>query len=859
PRAGADLAEARAAWRSGRYDDAIARYRRALDEGAGPDARRDLIRVLAEVGRYDEAVEVGLRAPAGEAVEVATALGEVFYQTGRLEQARESFARAVQEGASDAEVARLNEAIREHAYGDRAKARRQFDAFIDLYNGSTALAPQALIAVARAVWYLSPTDWQLAMDALKAFDEAIELDPTDPLPHVYEGELFLEKFDGTEADASFRAALALNPRHPAALLGLAKAMEFNGSPGVLEQVERAIEANPNYVPARVMKARLHIMVGRHADARAELEKALAVNPTALDALTMLAASQYLSGERKAYERTLARVHDLSPRYPELFNALADLSVQSRKYKEATDFARRAIALDSLSWRAWGLLGINLLRLGEIDEARSSLEKAFEGDRYNVWFKNTLDLLDTFDQYEVVEDSTFQLVLHDREADVLRPYVEQVAHEAFAALRARYGGFTPPLPIRLEVYPSHADFSVRTVGLAGIGALGVTFGSVVAMDSPSARSLGDFNWASTLWHELAHVFHLGISKHNVPRWFSEGLAVHEQHRARPGWGHQPSPSFMRAYNEGRILPVSRLEDGFLRPSYPEQVVHSYFVASIVFEYIEGRWGFDPILQMLHGYAEGRSTESMVEEYLGLDMEELDRSFDEYLEQRYAKPLAALKPTRSSTPLSGEPEHDFVRLARENPGSFAARLQAGRTLFDMGRLDEAEEHFRAAIRLFPEYGGRDSPYWYLAQIHRRRGEHREAAAALERLNSLNESDYRARLEQAEVLQRIGDPQGASKALDEAVTIYPYEIELHRRLARLFTELGDFDGVVRERKAIVALDPPDRARALFELARAQVDAGRLDDARRTVLRALDIAPTYPDALELLLEIRSRRGGGG
>ena len=61
------------------------------------------------------------------------------------------------------------------------------------------------------------------------------------------------------------------------------------------------------------------------------------------------------------------------------------------------------------------------------------------------------------------------------------------------------------PVQVEVYPDHEDFAVRTMGMPGLGALGVTFGQVVAMDSPSARKPGDFNWGSTLWHEMSHVY------------------------------------------------------------------------------------------------------------------------------------------------------------------------------------------------------------------------------------------------------------------------------------------------------------------------------------------------------------------
>ena len=38
----------------------------------------------------------------------------------------------------------------------------------------------------------------------------------------------------------------------------------------------------------------------------------------------------------------------------------------------------------------------------------------------------------------------------------------------------------PGPVQVEVYPDHEDFAVRTQGMPGLGALGVTFGMVVAM-------------------------------------------------------------------------------------------------------------------------------------------------------------------------------------------------------------------------------------------------------------------------------------------------------------------------------------------------------------------------------------------
>jgi tetratricopeptide (TPR) repeat protein len=851
-------------FRAGDYESAIDALEEISQTDPSPNLSRSdrrrayvaYVSALAEIGRYEEALEAVGRAPESLAIDLANTTGEILYELGQVDRARQRFSRAVQGGALDRNSARLNLAIIEWTYGDREAAFSEFDSFIDLYNGSTPLSSTDLTAVATAVQYLGIREQELFQDALRAYDEAVAADPGSLKPRILIGELFLDKYNGPEADAALREVLERNPNHPRALLGLARAMKFNGTIGVMDQVEAALEQNENLTAARVFKARLHLEVENHDDARAELERALEVNPVSLEALSVLAASHYLRRENNEYRRIRDRVTALSPTYAELYNDVADLSVQSRKYFEAARVAQEAIAVDSLSWRAYGILGMNQLRLGLIEEGRASLETAFEGDPYSVWFYNTLDLLDTFENYDTNdEDPRFLFVLHGKESALLQPYVEAIAGEAYEALVERYGGYEPPLPIRIEVYPSHADFSVRTVGLAGMGALGVAFGSLLAMDSPAARPLGEFNWASVLWHELAHVFHLGITEHAVPRWFSEGLAVHEQRRARDGWGHQPDPGFFNRYREGLLLPVSKLNAGFVQPTYAEQVLDSYLQASLVFDFIEMRWGLQVIRDMLRGYHDGRATPELMESLLKISMDDLDRDFDAYFKQRYEAPLKALQPTLNLPGIPRNPRtiEGWTRVVRENPNNFPARLSLGIMLYQEGRMEEAEEHLRRALRLFPEYGGVDSPYWFLAQIHHNRSETEQAAAALARLTALNESHYEALLQLAELRTELGDAAGAAEAMDAAVLIFPYEIELHERLARAHDALGDAAGSVRERRAIVALAPADLVGAYYELALAYVKAGDPTQARRSLLRALEIAPNFEAGLELLLDLRS------
>ncbi|MEE2776500.1 MAG: hypothetical protein VYE73_07020, partial [Acidobacteriota bacterium] len=552
---------------------------------------------------------------------------------------------------------------------------------------------------------------------------------------------------------------------------------------------------------------------------------------------------------------------LNPRYAEFYNVLADVGVRNRLYRESVEFATQAVEIDPKSWRGWGLRGLNELRVGEIETGRLHLEKAFAGDPYNVWIKNTLDLVDTYVEYRPRSSHRFEIVAHAEEADLLSPYALDLLEEAYDELSARYG-VTPAVPIRIEFYASHADFSVRTIGLAGMGALGVCFGKVIAQDSPRARPRGSFNWASTLWHELAHTFTLAASEHRVPRWLTEGLSVLEERRARSGWGDDLNLSFLVAWRDGELLPAADLNNGFVRPTSPAQVGLSYYQASLVAELIERDWGLDAILAMLHGYRDHLSTREIFERILEVEPEAFDVRFEAFLQEHFGGPLAAIAdidPKGPEGPQPGAeprletvpPEEDLEKRAEENPGSFSAQLAWAHALAGQERFDEAVPYFEKARSLFPQYVGPDSAYRALARIFADRGSGAAAAEQLRAIAAINETDYDVRIELAELEQELGDPAASLDVLEELPWIHPYDPSLHGRMAELYAEVGDLEGVVRSRTALVALRPTDMARAHYDLASALHAAGDSLAAKRSVLRSLEVAPAFDEAQRLLLRL--------
>jgi tetratricopeptide (TPR) repeat protein len=679
-------------------------------------------------------------------------------------------------------------------------------------------------------------------NALAAFDAAWDADQANLDARLRAGELFLEKYNAPDAKASFEEVLRKAPNDARALLGLSRVAAFSGHAPAAPLLRRALDANPSLVDARVMLAEQHLAAEAYDSAAIATRAALQVDSASMEAWSMLGAVAWLQGDSVQYRAALASARRLDPRPAEFFAELAASAIAHRRYAEGIRAARQALALDSLSVRALGLLGTNELRAGDIEQGRAHLERAFALDPFNLWHKNTLDLLDQLAKYKTTETPRFRIVAPPQDSPLLTTYLVPLLDEAYDSLSKRYG-YTPRGPIRIELYPRHADFSVRTMGIPGLGALGVSFGNLLALDAPSARERGEFNWGSTAWHELTHAFTLGLSEHRVPRWLSEGLSVLEERRARAGWGAGPTAEFVAAYAGNRLRPVSRLNDGFVRPRYAAETILSYYEASLVCEMIEREFGAKALTELLRAYRDGLDTPQAFARVLKLTPEQMDQRFDAWVRARFAGPLRAIAPADSGRPLGGE----FVALMRRGAAYVAAK-----------QADSARAVLERAEALFPDYAGPNAPAQYLAQLAADRGDLREALAQIERVTSRNETAWDANMLEADLHMRTGDSLGARAPLERLLWISPYDVDVHTRLAELASRAGDHRTALRERRAIVALDPPDPLDARYQLARELAASGDVAGARLEFLGVLEQAPSFEKGQALLLELREKAGAG-
>jgi Tfp pilus assembly protein PilF len=805
----------------------------ASGEGLGfaATARRAIAR-----GRAAEAEALARQRPAGDPA-AAAVLGQLAVARGKYQEAA-----AILEPAAAREPggeAALQLGLLHRYLGRREAGTRILET---VFRQSAQNDAESLFRAARAADALG-----FPRDANDLFRAATRLS-SDPAIETAWGRLFLDKYQNPEALKSFQTVIKADPEWAPGHAGVARVLADENPPAAAAAATRALEIDPQLVDAHLMLAELDLNNSREDEARKRLDTALGINPSHLEARSWIAAIAYVGDDRPAFEAEVKRVLAISPGHGDVYRVAADLAARNYRFDEAVALARQAIALDPSNTKAYGDLGMHLMRTGDEAEARRALERSFSDDSYDRITFNLLQLLDTIDKFVVEKSGDLIVKLHPDEAPVLREYLIPLAHEALKTLSAKYQ-FTPKGPLLIEVFPVHDDFAVRTLGLPGmIGALGACFGRVVTMDSPKAKDPGTFSWQATLWHELAHVITLQLSNQRVPRWLTEGISGYEESQARAEWGRDLEVPFAMALQRGEILKLKDLNAGFTRG---DTIGMAYYEAALLVEHIVASRGQASLRNVLVAFGEGLEGDAALTKGLGVSMDQLQATFDDALKVRFGKIMSALRPTREGKPArpSGEEGIDALKTAAAaDPGSYAAQLALGAALAASGDRAAFEPLERAAA-LIPVATGEQSPNAILGALAEKLGDFPRAIRAYTALLQHDHAAIAPARRLAELGEKVGDETAARLGYERVAALDPFDAPAHSGAGRLALKRRDHAMAIREFKAALLTGAPDKASAHCDLAEAYLLAGRSADAKKEALAALEIAPSYERAQDLLL----------
>ncbi len=659
------------------------------------------------------------------------------------------------------------------------------------------------------------------------------------------GDLFAASHQDGEAMNIYREALELDAVNPFARLGAARLLVggFDDEANAFLEpllADQSVAAGAR-AAAWLLVARVSLENSNYARAEEALDAAetlLRDNDWPLLELYALRAAADLLDNVTESRYTQLSLQE-NPGFGDIYAIPAHFYVITRRYREAIDLYQKAVDIQPGHAEAHEELGVNLLRDNQMSRARMHLETAYKEDPFSPKAVNTLRLLDSFEDFDLISDPDTPgtgilpvlFRLHRDESAAILPYALELARDSIREFTARYG-FELTEPVVIEMYPDHEDFAVRTAGMPGIGILGATFGYVVAMDSPSARPPEQFQWGTTLWHEMAHVFTLEATNHLVPRWFSEGVSVFEEWRSGPNQGVRIPLSVYTAMADDRFLPVAELDEGFIRPTYEEQVIVSYMQAGLVCQHIDEEYGTDKLRAMLYAFRDGMQTGAAIEAVLEMSPATFDKNFKRFVEIEHGEILASLD--------------EWQRTQQSIAGHIAASEWAS--------IVELAKHL---IEILPQYVEPDSPYIALAKAQEEMGNHEAAMRALE--TYWRQGGYSP----ASLLKLAGWLREAGRSID-AIEVYksvnmvdPFGEESHAAFGELLLEQDRAEEALREFAIALALNPHDKASAYYRMAMAQHALGNNEQSQAQLLLALDVAPNYRPAQRLLLEVMRTENG--
>jgi protein O-mannosyl-transferase len=188
--------------------------------------------------------------------------------------------------------------------------------------------------------------------------------------------------------------------------------------------------------------------------------------------------------------------------------------------------------------------------------------------------------------------------------------------------------------------------------------------------------------------------------------------------------------------------------------------------------------------------------------------------------------------------------FRRAVSVTKRNFLAEYSLGCALGAKNKLEEAQTHFAAALKIKPDYAEAHDNLGVVLQMQ---GKSTAAEAEFRAALRLKPGLTRAHNNLGLALQARGKGSEALAELHEMLRLQPNDPEAHNNLAKILAEQGKLAEAAAELEEAIRLRP-DYAGAHYNLGSVFVLKGKLPEAIGPYLAALKAQPDYADADQAL-----------
>lgn len=832
----------------GNYAEALAGYEE-LAKGEMPPlaafvGQAACHRALGENVKALDILDAGLKS-LPENPDLLAQRADLFYSLGKWDDATKDAEAAIKKQA-DHFLARWVRARILRDKGDLTGADTEMRWFVKTYTDAAAADkeitdPEKLLIIAQAgienaTTHNKPDQFKFILQ--EVLRDAVKHDVDFWQAEALAGKLLLEKHNRADAADAFDAALKINPKACAALVGKGMvAMERMDFAEAERLADLALKANPKHTTALRLKADVRFAEADNITAEKLLFIAKAVNAREEATLARLAAIRQLRGDKDGYAAAIKEVMEFDTKPAEFYTALGTIFSDSRQFAIAAECFEKASAFRPALPAAKAGLGLLYYSQGREAEALATLRAAMKADPFNVKVDNAILVLEELAEYATLETSHFVIRFDKKNDKILAAFLADVLEDTFAELAKKYE-FTPKEKIIVEVFARRQIFSGRIAMLPGLpGAVqGACTGPLIALPSPRADGgTRLYNWTIVVRHELTHAFNLLQTTHRAPIWLTEGLAVRSENTNR---FVQANPVLRDRLAANTIFDLDTITRAYKRFSQPLDVALAYYQGLLYIEYIAKTYGEEGIAKLLAAYQTTADTSVALKTAFKVEKADFEEGYRKFLADR-VKAFSGRRPDKPMTFAELEATHKKDPDDRDT----AARLAA-----EYLRRDKADDAKRLIAAIREKEKGHPLACLLMARVLRRAKDDAGAKTVLEEAAKVNPDDSRVLLELGKLYFDLKDYDNAAATFEKGRKAAPGDADWLDALARVYdvAKKPDALAVVLAEQSLAM---PDDLALHIRLAKLYTNAGKHAEAERVARAALMIDLMNAEAKELLL----------
>lgn len=654
--------------------------------------------------------------------------------------------------------------------------------------------------------------------------------------------ILLEKDNMADAVSALHETLSLNPSSDQAwyMLGLVAVSQFD-----FASADRAVAKlrmlNPRHVLADLLEIDSFLTQKDPASARKALTRGLAAYPSHRRLRASAAAVAALEYDSKALTAALEKFRELSGPHPlAAFTAGKFLSF-ARQYEDGAVLLKAAWELQP-NWSDPPIeLGLLYMQSGQEEEALKVLDKAVALDPFNVRGINYQKLLRELATYKTLETEHFIIKYKEGIDEALARDMPATLEKIHADVTEVYG-HQPKRKTLIEIMPDKRAFGVRITGMPWIWTIGACTGPLIAITPPRLgfNHYGPFDWPRVLRHEYVHTVTLSQTNNRIPHWLTEACAVSQEQGPRD---YDTCQLLAMALRENQLFDLEGINWGFIRPRRPFDRQLAYAQSHWMVQYITETHGHETILKMLALCRDGLSQEKLIPTVTGKSPEQFMKDFKAWAGAQVKTWGLSPQPTQKAiTDQLKKAEDDLPKVLADLLGKHPNHPDL---LEAAARRALAASDSKAAKTLLEKYASvRPVDPWadqQLAILDAEDGRYEEAAAHLEELDRLDQSEGSHAQNLIKIYRLLKQPDNARHAAERALARQPYDPASRETAATLSLQAGKGEQALHHLNVLTIVEP-GRSQHYVRLAALYAKLGKPDEADAAAKKARELDADAP-----------------